>query len=486
MRVAIDLKAAARQEMIRDGFEPEFPPEVMREVGELPANGAVTTTIDSNLRDLRSLVWSSIDNPESRDLDQVEVAELLTSGDIKVLVGIADVDSLVPAGSAIDRHAARNTTSVYCGVVTFPMLPERLSTGLTSLNENVDRPALVIEFVVAPDGTIHSHDVYRALLRNVAQLDYPSVGGWLEAGSDAPAKVAASASLEQQLRLQDRAAQTLRARRHRAGALELETIEATPVSVGGRVTDLIVHPQNRATQLIEEFMIAANTTMATFLEERGSSTIRRVVKVPERWDRIVALARGLSEALPAKPDSGALSEFLARRRAADPDHFPDLSLSVVKLMGPGVYVLEKPGETGEGHFGLAVHDYTHSTAPNRRYADLVTQRLLKAVLAGGRPAYGDGTLAQIAAQCTTMEDVARKVERTCRKQAAADLLAGRIGESFDAIVTGATAKGTFVRTLRPPAEGMVVRGQHGMDVGDKVTVRLVGANPVRGFIDFAR
>lgn len=486
MPVAIDLKAAARQEMIREGFEPDYPADVMREVGGLPANSAVKPNTDPSRRDLRNLVWSSIDNPESRDLDQVEVAELLANGDIKVLVGIADVDSLVSSASALDRHAAHNTTSVYCGIITFPMLPERLSTDLTSLNEKVDRLALVIEFVVAPDGTVRSQDVYRAMLRNGAQLDYPSVGGWLGAGGECPAKVRASAALEQQLRLQDRVAQTLRSRRHRAGALELETIEATPVSEDGRVTDLVVRPQNRATQLIEDFMIAANTAMATFLEEKGSSAIRRVVKVPERWDRIVALAAGLGEKLPATPDSGALSAFLAKRRAADPDHFPDLSLSVVKLMGPGIYVLEKPGETGEGHFGLAVHDYTHSTAPNRRYADLVTQRLLKAVLAGAKPAYADESLAQIATQCTTMEDGARKVERTCRKQAAAELLSGRIGESFDAIVTGASAKGTFVRTLRPPAEGMVVRGQHGLDVGDKVTVRLVGADPVRGFIDFAR
>ena len=458
----------------------------MREVGALTANSAIKLTADSSRRDLRDLTWSSIDNPESRDLDQVEVAELLPNGDIKLMVGIADVDSLVVAGTALDGHAAHNTTSVYCGVVTYPMLPEQLSTDLSSLNEGVDRLAVVIELVVTSDGEVRSHDLYRAVLRNGAQLDYPGVGAWLEAAGEPPPKVRVSAELEQQLRLQDRAAQALRARRRRDGALDLDTIEATPVATAGRVTDLIVRPQNRATQVIENFMIAANTAMATFLDARGSATIRRVVKVPERWDRIVTLAAGLGGQLPATPDSGALSAFLAHRRAVDPDHFPDLSLAVVKLMGPGIYVLERPGETGEGHFGLAVHDYTHSTAPNRRYADLVTQRLLKGVLAGARSPYPDDALARIADQCTRMEDAARKVERTCRKQAAAELLAGRIGESFDAIVTGASAKGTFVRTLRPPAEGMVVRGQQGMDVGDKVTVRLVGANPVRGFIDFAR
>ena len=486
MPVSIDLKAAAHLEMMREGFEPDFPADVLRELGNLPANTAMAAAGDVSRRDLRALAWSSIDNPESRDLDQVEVAELLPNGDMRVLVGVADVDSLVVAGSALDRHAAHNTTSVYCGVVTYPMLPERLSTDLSSLNEGVDRLAVVIELVITTDGDVRSHDLYRATLRNGAQLDYPSVGAWLEGVGAPPPKVQASAELEQQLRLQDRAAQVLRARRRRDGALELDTIEATPVASAGKVTDLIVRPQNRATQVIENFMIAANTAMATFLDACGSATIRRVVKVPERWDRIVALAAGLGETLPATPDSGSLSAFLAKRRTADPDHFPDLSLAVVKLMGPGVYMLEKPGEQGEGHFGLAVHDYTHSTAPNRRYADLVTQRLLKAVLSGGNPAYTDEALAAIAEQCTRMEDAARKVERTCRKQAAAELLAGRIGESFDAIVTGASAKGTFVRTLRPAAEGMVVRGQQGMDVGDKVKVRLVGANPMRGFIDFAR
>jgi VacB/RNase II family 3'-5' exoribonuclease len=482
MPAPIDLKVAAHLEMVRGGFEPDFSADVTREVQAMHAAASPGPAV----RDLRQLLWSSIDNPESRDLDQVEVAELLPNGDIKVMVGIADVDSLVVAGSATDQHAAHNTTSVYCGVVTFSMLPERLSTDLTSLNEGVDRIAVVIEFVVTPEGAVRSRDVYRAWTHNAAQLDYPAAGAWLEGHAGAPTKVAASTPLQEQLRLQDQAAQLLRKQRHLAGALELETIEATPVAQDGRVTNLIIRPQNHATHLIEDFMIAANTTMALFLASKGSSSIRRVVKVPERWDRIVELAAGLGEKLPATPDSGALSAFLAKRRTVDPDHFPDLSLAIVKLMGPGVYVLERPGEVGDGHFGLAVHDYTHSTAPNRRYSDLITQRLLKAVVAGAKPAYGDAALAEFANTCTAMEDAARKVERTCRKQAAAELLATRVGESFDAIVTGAGPKGTFVRTLEPPAEGMVVRGQHGMDVGDRVTVRLVATDPLHGFIDFAR
>jgi exoribonuclease-2 len=481
MRVPLDLRKAAHQEMIREGFEPDFPPEVVKEVAAIKAPAAGT---GAGIRDLRGLLWSSIDNPESRDLDQVEFVERLGDGDLKVLVGVADVDALVPEGSATDRHAAHNTTSVYCGVVIFPMLPEKLSTGLTSLNENEDRLAVVIEFVVAPDGTVKSRDVYRALVRNKAQLDYPGVGGWLEGRSDEPDKVAATEELRPQLRMQDEAARALRGARQAAGALDFETIEVTPVAENGRVIELALHKKNRATELIEDFMIGANVTMATFLEGKKSSSIRRVVKVPERWDRIVAVAANLGEKLPTEPSSEALGQFLIRRREADPDHFPDLSLTIVKLMGPGEYALERPGEAGTGHFGLAVQDYSHSTAPNRRYADLISQRLLKAVLAGGAPAYSDAELAQIAGQCTRMEDAARKVERTSRKQAAAELLANRIGETFPAIVTGASPKGTFVRTLEPHAEGMVVRGEHGMDVGDRVTVKLVGTNPARGFIDF--
>jgi exoribonuclease-2 len=482
MSQSIDLRHAAHQEMIREGFEPDFPPAVLHQVAALPAADPAA----AGVKDLRALPWSSIDNPESRDLDQVEYVEARPDGSIRVLVGIADVDSRVSQDSPADHHAAKNTTSVYCGVATFPMFPERLSTGLTSLNQAADRLAIVIEFVVAPDGTQSAADIYPALVRNQAQLDYPSVGAWLEQRGHAPAKVEASSVLAGQVRLQDRAAAAMRSQRHRSGALDLETIEATPVTTDGTVTDLAVHKKNRATMLIEDFMIGANVTMAQFLERKGVAAIRRVVKAPERWNRIVDLAKALGEALPATPDAAALAGFLATRRAADPDRFPDLSLAVVKLLGPGEYAVLKPGDQGGGHVGLAVHDYTHSTAPNRRFADLVTQRLVKGVLASDRTSYPDEPLVQIAAQCTKMEDAARKVERTVRKQAAALLLSHRIGETFDAIVTGANPKGTFVRTLTPPAEGMVVRGQQGMDVGDRVRVRLAGANAARGFIDFAR
>lgn len=477
----LDLREAARREMIREGFAPDFPPATGQELASLDA----APSLGAGVKDLRHLLWSSVDNPESRDLDQVEYAEMTGPDQIKVLIGIADVDCLIRQAGPIDLHASRNTTSVYCGVTMFPMLPEAVSTGLTSLNQAVDRLVVVIELVVAADGTVAGRDAYRALIHNHAQLDYPSIGAWLEDRGPAPPKVAAAPALADQLRLQDRAARAMRSQRHRAGALDLETIETTAVTTNGKVTGLSAHRKNRATMLIEDFMICANVAMAKLLEDRQVSSIRRVVKAPERWDRIVALALALGERLPPEPDSSALARFIAKRRIADPDHFPDLSISIVKLMGPGEYEIQRPGQTADGHFGLAVDDYTHSTAPNRRYADLVTQRLVKAALAGKPASYTDVELDEVAARCTTMEDAAKKVERTCRKQAAALYLATRIGETFDAIVTGANAKGTFVRTLHPPAEGMVVKGQQGMDVGDRVRVTLVGANAERGFIDFA-
>ena len=479
----LDLRAAARQAMIDHGFRPDFGAEVESETARIAREEA---GLPRGGRDLRDLPWSSIDEVESRDLDQVEVAETLAGGGTRVRVAIADVDALVRAGSATDTHAAWNTTSVYTASAVFPMLPEALSTDLTSLGEGVDRRAMVVDLQLAPDGTTVRHDHYRAIVRNRAKLDYDAVGAWLEGRGPAPAKVAASPELAAQLRLQDTAAQSLRALRHRRGALPLETVEARPVMEGATVARIDVKVANRARQLIEDFMITANVAMASFLAERQSAWIGRVVKVPERWARIVDLARPLGETLPAEPSAAALAGFLERQRARDPLRFPDLSLSVIKLLGSGEYVLERPGPPGDGHFGLAVDDYTHSTAPNRRYADLVTQRLLKSVLAGAAAAYEDDALTTIARRCTEREDEANKVERQVRKQAMALLLAGRIGDRFDALVTGAGPKGTWVRVLRPPVEGRVVRGEAGLDVGDAVRVRLLATDPSRGFIDFAR
>ena len=486
---AFDLRAAAHQEMLAEGFQPDFPPSVIQQVTALQARKAPVTA--DAVRDLRSLLWSSIDNDTSRDLDQAEVAERV-SGGIRLRIAIADVDSAVPVDSPIDKHAAHETTSVYTGVETFPMLPMELSTDLTSLNEAADRLAIVIEMVVGGDGSISSSDVYRALVRNQAQLTYNGVGPWLEGtgleGTAAPPpKIAASADLAAQLKLQDEAARILRDERSRLGALNIDRVEFEAViSDGGEVQGINARKKNRASDLIENFMVAANGVMARALQVANVSSIRRVVKTPERWPRIVELAARYGEKLPAEPDSGALNTFLQRRKAADSDHYADISLAVIKLMGPGEYVLVRSGDEAPGHFALAAHDYTHSTAPNRRFADTVTQRLIKSVVGKQPSLYSDSQLDAIARNCTLKEDAARKVERVMSKRIAAVALQRRIGETFSAVVTGAGPKGVFVRVLTPPVEGMLVSGQQGADVGDRLQVKLVDTDPRRGFIDFAK
>ncbi len=477
-----DLSAAARQEMLREGFDPDFPPGTEQQLADLRARSAPS---QPGIRDLRALYWSSIDNDTSRDLDQIEVAERVAAG-IRVLIGIADVDSDVAIGSPIDRHAAAETTTVYTAVRTFPMLPEALSTDLTSLAENADRLAIVIEMVVGAEGSIASSDIYPALVRNKAQLTYNGVGPWLENQSEPPPKVGASPELQSQLKLQDEAAQALRNQRHRLGALDFDRIEPQAVVADGKVQDITAAHKTRANDLIEDFMVAANEVMAKRLATSGRSAIRRVVKSPERWPRIVELAAQYGETLPPEADSAALNAFLAKRRAADELHYPDLSLAVLKLMGPGEYVMSPPGSNPQGHFGLAAHDYTHSTAPNRRFADLVTQRLIKSLLATRAAPYSDDDLTSIARNCTLKEDAARKVERAMNKRAAALAFHNRIGQTFPAVVTGVTPKGVFVRVLNPPLEGRLMRGEQGVDVGDKVRVTLLDTNPERGYIDFGR
>lgn len=477
-----DLQAAAKQIMLENGFEPDFPPEVAKQLAQIKSAAAPSS---SGVRDLRHLLWSSIDNDTSRDLDQIEYAEKLADGTTKIMVGIADVDAFVQKDTPIDRHAGKETTTVYTGVRNFPMLPEELSTGATSLLEVDGKLSVVTEFTVDSGGNVQKHDIYRALVVNKAQLTYNAVGAWLEGTGPAPAKVAASSDLQTQLKLQDSVAQALKNERHQHGALDIETSEVHPVLLNNQVVDLQKQEKNRATELIEDLMIAANGVVARMLEDAKVSSIRRVVKTPERWDRIVALATQQGGRLPATPDSKALNDFLQARKAADPDHFADLSLAVIKLMGPGEYVLERPGEPSPGHFGLAVQDYTHSTAPNRRFADVVTQRLIKAVLAGQATPYSDGELAAVAANCTAKEDAARKVERAMSKRIAAVSMSSRIGQVFDGIVTGVTPKGTFVRVLKPHVEGLLVHGA-GVDVGDKLRAKLISADPQRGYIDFVK
>ena len=478
-----DLAASAHEEMIQEGFHPDFPREVEQQVAALQKSARGGW--DASLRDLRALLWSSIDNDTSRDLDQIEVAERVSDG-ILVRIGIADVDADVPMGSAIDQHAQSETTSVYTPARTFPMLPEALSTDLTSLSPDEDRAALVIEVVVAEDGSIAASDIYRAIVRNRFQLTYSGVGPWLEGAGAAPKDVAGSIELQAQLGLQDKAARRLRTQRQRLGALDFDRVEAEPVVTGGELTGIVARRKNRASDLIEDLMIAANEVMAERLKAAGVASIRRVVKSPERWPRIVELAAAKGTSLPTEPDSGALARFLEEQRQEDPAHYPDVSLAVIKLRGPGEYVLGRATDEGEGHFGLAAQDYTHSTAPNRRFADLVTQRVIKSVLAKSAAPYADEQLAGIARNCTLKEDAARKVERTMQKRAAALVFHDRVGQSFRAIVTGVTPKGVFVRVSNPPIEGRLMRGEQGVDVGDQIRVTLLHTDPQRGWIDFGR
>ena len=477
------LRRIARRAMLQRGLLPDFSEEVLAELHDI---GSAPPPADLDVLDLRRLLWASIDNDDSLDLDQLTVAEELPGGRVKVLVAIADVDSLVARGSAIDAHAGQNTTSVYTAAQVFPMLPDELSTGLTSLNPGAERRAMVVEMIVDPDGSLaEAGRVYRARVKNQAKLAYNSLAAWLEAEGPAPEPMPAVPGLADNLRLQDRAAQTMKGLRERRGALNLETIEARPVFVEDNVSELRREERNRAKDIIADFMIAANQVTAEFLAAKGSPSIRRVVREPRRWNRIVELAAESGVELPAEPDAPALEGFLNSQKTADPLRFPDLSLSIIKLLGPGEYLAEPPGGLAPGHFGLAAKDYGHSTAPNRRYTDLITQRLLKAALDGREPPYDTVELGILATHCTEQEDNANKVERQVAKAAAALLLRSRIGEEFEGFVTGASAKGTWVRLLAVPVEGRLVRGFRGVDVGDRVQVRLLSVDVERGFIDFA-
>ncbi|WP_263365183.1 RNB domain-containing ribonuclease [Edaphobacter bradus] len=478
-----DLAASAHAEMLREGFQPDFPDGTKAQINQIysSVNGS-----HNNMRDLRGLLWSSIDNDTSRDLDQIEVAER-TDGGIRMRVGVADVSASVAKNTPIDQHAAFQTKTVYTGVRNFPMLPNELSTDLTSLNENVDRAAMVVEFVVDPQGCRSQPAIYEAMVRNKAQLAYSRVGPWLEGKAGPDMKIAGSLALQEQLKLQDEAAQALREQRVSEGALEFNRIEADPVIIDGKVHSIQTAPRNHATELIEDFMIAANETMAETLRAAGRSCIRRVVRTPERWDRIVDLVGRYGTQLPAEADSTALNTFLRKQRKLDPVHYPDLSLAIIKLMGPGEYVLSSGTDKEPlGHFGLAARDYTHSTAPNRRFADLVMQRIVRAMLANEPPPYTDAELTAIATQCNLQEKAGHKVERTMQKRVAAVALADSIGKVFRGVVTGASQKGTYVRIFDPPVEGRVVRGEEGLDVGDTVTVKLLHTNPQMAYIDFAR
>jgi VacB/RNase II family 3'-5' exoribonuclease len=479
-----DLHAAAYAEMVREGFHPDFSTNATQEIAAIRAH--LPQPLEPGVRDLRKLLWSSIDNDTSRDLDQIEMAERV-DGAICVRIGIAEVSQSVAKNSAIDQHAADQTQTVYTAVRNFPMLPNELSTDLTSLNEQQGRAAVIVEFYVTSDGEIEKPSIYRALVENRAQLAYSRVGPWLEQKTDPCAKVAASAALQAQLKLQNEAALALRGQRFRLGALEFHRVEADPVVIDGKVQGIKALERNLAMDLIEDFMIAANETMARALKAAKRSCIRRVLKSPKRWARIVDLAGQNGGSLPGEPDSAALNGFLQRQRASDPAHYPDLSLAIIKLMGPGEYVLAPGDERAEqSHFALAVLDYTHSTAPNRRFPDLVTQRVVKAMLANEQPPYTDNELEALAQHCTERESAARKVERAMQKRVAAVALGGRVGAQFHGVITGASDKGVYVRVFDPPVEGRVIRDEAGLDVGDMVDVVLLHTDPKHAFIDFGR
>ena len=477
------LQRIARRVMIERGLLPDFSSEVLEELGKIQAPAA---TNGAQVRDLTNLLWASIDNDDSRDLDQLTVAEATPDGKVKILVAVADVDSIVKDGSAIDQHARHNTTSIYTAAVIFPMLPENLSTNLTSLNFNEDRLSVVIEMEVDGDGSVQHSDIYMARVRNHAKLVYNSVAAWLDGSGTVPEALAAVKGLDENLRIQDRTAQKMRSFRHEHGALNFETIKARPIFDGDELRDIQEERTNRATEIIEDFMIAANGVTARYLAAKQFPSLRRVVRTPKRWERIVEIADEHGFKLSSDPDSKALEEFLMKEKAADPLRFPDLSLAIIKLMGSGEYVAELPGETAPGHFGLAVRDYGHSTAPNRRYPDLITQRLLKAAIEGNPLPYPNDELETLAKHCTEEEDAANKVERQVTKSAAAMLLESRIGERFDAIVTGSGPKGTWARLLYPPVEGMLANASEGIDVGRRIRVQLIDVDVERGFIDFKR
>lgn len=509
----IDLAARAHNEMLANGFVPDFELGVVKQIESIEQSEAksqkpvghpksahkklvdigISDSTNGSIRDLRGLLWSSIDNQESRDLDQIEYAERLPDGNTRLLVGIADVDCFVAKSTAIDEHAFGNCTSVYTGIVTFPMLPDELSTDLSSLVPDEDRRVLVFDLTLNQHGALIKSDIYPAWVRNYAKLDYDMVGDWLEKIEDsggnkkikAPKKIDSVLGLTEQILLQFELTEQIQRLRKEHGSLVLQTIEARTIAKDGQVLDLQSVERNPAREVIENLMIAANIGVSHYLESKGIPSIRRIVRTPERWYRIVEVAKGYGESLPANPDAEALSRFLVGRKQADPLHFPDLSLAIVKLLGPGEYVVQLPGQKVEGHFALAVRDYTHATAPNRRFADLVTQRLIKSAVANTATTYSIAELNNVANQCTERESAAKKVERTVRKIASAILLSRRIGDVFDGIVTGVKKDATYVRILRPPVEGRIVKGEHGLDVGDKIEARLISTDPDLAHIDFA-
>lgn len=480
---SVNLNAIAHDAMLEKGFIPDYSPEILHDLDLMTEPHFPLPNVEA--RDLRHLLWFSLDNDNSKDLDQLTYAESLPQNKYKIYIAIANVDLLVKKNTPIDLRAAKNTTSVYTPTKTFPMLPEKLSTNLTSLNPGQDRLAIIFEGIISSDGSLEKGEIYQAYVHNFAKLAYNSVADWLDGKIAAPQAIAAVNGMAAQVQLQDSITKLLEALRHKYGALSVETIEPLPIiSDEGVPIDIEAVAKNRATSLIENFMIIANMISAQYADKLNLLSLRRVVIVPKRWDKIVAVAAEHGTTLPNTPDAPSLEQFIMKQKKENPLTFPDLSLIIIKLLGRGEYRVAIPGKPNPGHFGLALRDYSHSTAPNRRYPDLITQRLLLAALTNKPQPYTQSELETLAEQCTTKEDDADRIERRLKKCASAIVLSSSIGKNFDAIVTGAGDKGTWVRIITPPIEGKLVKGTEGVDVGDQIKVKLIHTDPKAGFIDF--
>jgi VacB/RNase II family 3'-5' exoribonuclease len=475
-----NLELLAKQVMIQKGLEPEFSKEALQQLQTIHT----PASIPKRMEDLRSLPWCSIDNENSLDLDQLTFAKE-ENGTTTLFIAIADVDALVPANSAIDLHAQINATSVYTPAKLFPMLPEKLSFHLTSFVEEEDRLSLTIKINIDKRGKMEEFSLFPAIVRNPAKLSFEAVGAWLEGKATIPEKIKKVSGLEQSLLCQHKASQLLQARRHSLGALTLFPSEMEAKITQDKKIVLLSPIHNDAHQLIESFMIAANFAITNYLKNSHIPRLCRIVQKPKRWERIVQIAASFDFLLPQEPEGKALEEFLLLRKSKDPSTFQDLSLVIVKLLGRGENVVCEPNNPDQGHFGLALSAYTHSTAPNRRFVDLISLRQCKAHLKATSNPYSFKQLQQLASHCTQQEDAALKVERQMNKAVAALFLSPMIGASFEGIVTGASEKGTWARIFSPPVEGRIIRGFEKLDVGDRVVVQLESVDVPKGYINFA-
>jgi exoribonuclease-2 len=482
---SIDLRVVARQALLDRGINIDFPASVVTEARE-----AVEPNYKKlGVRDLTNWLWSSIDNDDSRDLDQIEYLDISTQGKWVLYVAIADVEYFVRKGSALDKYAATNTCSIYTGVQVFPMLPNELSTDLTSFNQGKTRLAVVTETHISKDGEVVSSTVFPAIVKNQARLAYDAVAAWLEGvtperdPTGSIEKLSRNPALQDQIREQEKVAISLRKHREARGALDFVSPQLRATTTPDGKVEVGAQYANRATIIIQEFMVATNEAVDQFLQEKKLPSIQRIVREPKNWPRMAEIASVHGTTLPPKPDGKALQEFLAVQRKRDPHNFPELSLAMIKLLGRGEYVVKTHARDSLGHFGLATPNYAHSTAPNRRYPDLITQRMLKAAFSQKDSPYSLEELDAIAQRCSAKEDDSNRIERQVQKSVAALALRERIGDIFPALVTGVNEDGTWVRVVDPPVEGKL-QADRPFKVGDHVKARLTKTNPMRGFLDF--